>query len=488
MNRVTPGERVNHFIHGEEVPSQSAKTFVSVDPSTGEALAEVALGDADDVDRAVASASEAFTGDWAKVTPSDRAAALRRVGEIIHQRAEEIAAIESRDSGKPIAQARAEIHGSAEGFVYYASHAENPRGDVYPAEPEHFLYSSRVPYGVVAAISPWNYPFHIASHKVAPALAAGNTVVLKPAEQSPMSAMALAHAVLDAGIPPGVLNVVQGEGAGAGAALVAHRDVPKISFTGSTGTGRAILRSATDRIKSVHLELGGKSPNIVFADADLDQAIAGSLFTAFKNSGQICTSGARLLVQRSIASEFTEMLLARAGELVVGDPLEPHTQMGPLISAEQRGRVASYIEGGISEGAQLSLGGSVQESAGFFVEPTVFTGVEPGMRIAQEEIFGPVLSILEFDDEQEAIDIANGVMYGLAAAVWTKDLGCAFRVAESIEAGIIWTNCTQYHPVYVPYEGHKVSGLGEDQGHEAVREFTRLKVHMLNFGPGRKGW
>ena len=489
MAHMTLEGPVNHFIHGEEAPSSSGGTFVSIDPSTEEGLAEVAMGTAEDVDRAVASAAATFAaGAWSKANPEYRAAAMRRVGEIIHQRADEIAVLESRDSGRPIAQALSEIHDAAESFIYYAGHAMAPLGEVYPAERGHFLYSVRVPYGVVAAIVPWNYPFHIAAHKVAPVLAAGNTMVLKTAEESPLSAMALARAVADAGIPPGVLNVVHGDGPVTGAALVAHPDVPKITFTGSSATGKLILRSAADGIKNVNLELGGKSPNIVFADANMDQAIAGSLFTSFKNSGQICTSGSRLLVQRSIAEEFTQKLVARAGRLVVGHPAKPETQMGPLISARQRARVVGYIESGVRAGAQIALGGEPNESMGYYVNPTIFTDVGPQMQIAQEEIFGPVLSVLTFEDEEEAIEIANGVMYGLASSIWTQDLGRAFRMAEDIQAGIVWTNCTQYMPVYVPRRGHKSSGLGEDYGLAAMREFTMLKTHGLNFGSSSTQW
>jgi len=311
------------------------------------------------------------------------------------------------------------------------------------------------------------------------------------AEQTPLSTAYLARLTLEAGIPAGVFNVVHGDGPTTGASLVAHPHVPKLTFTGSTAVGQAILRSAADHVKSVHLELGGKTPNIVFEDADLEQAIAGSIFTAFYNTGQICTSGSRILVQRKDADRFIDAIVTHAAAIRVGAPSEATTQLGPLISAEQHERVTGYIAEGKRAGARLVLGGgraSVPVSGGYYVEPTVFVDVKPEMRIAQEEIFGPVLSVLTFEDEDEAIQIANNVMYGLAATVWTNDLRRAFRIAERLDAGIIWTNCPHYLPVNVPYEGHKLSGLGEDLGVEALNTFTHLKTHCINFGGGKFNW
>ncbi len=312
------------------------------------------------------------------------------------------------------------------------------------------------------------------------------------AEQTPLSTAELGRLTLEAGMPAGVFNVVHGDGPTTGAALVAHPHVPKLTFTGSTVTGQAILRSAADHIKSVHLELGGKTPSIVFGDADLDQAISGSLFTAFYNTGQICTSGSRLLVQRNKADEIIEAFVERAKGIKVGDPADGASQLGPLISEEQYQRVTGYIEEGRRGGARLALGGGRPSvpvaDDGYYVEPTIFVDVTPDMRIAKEEIFGPVLSVLTFEDEDEAIRIANDVMYGLAATVWTTDLGRAFRVADKIDAGIIWTNCPHYLPVNVPYEGHKMSGLGEDLGVEALQTFTHLKTHCINFNGGKMAW
>ncbi len=480
-----------HFIDGEETPSASGRTFAAVDPSSADEIGRVAFGEAEDVDRAVQSGKRAFeSGVWSKAAPGERARIMRRLADLIRENADRIGRIELVDTGKPIAQATGEVVLAADFLTYFAGHAELPNGRTHPADAGYFVYSVREPYGVVGAISPWNYPFLLAAWKTAPALAAGNSVVLKMAEQSPLSTSELAKLTIEAGMPPGVFNVVHGDGPTTGAALVAHPDVPKLTFTGSTATGQAILRSAAEHIKSVHLELGGKTPNLVFADADLDQAIAGSLFTAFYNTGQICTSGSRLLVQKSNADDVIEAFVERARNIKVGDPADPGTQLGPLISDEQYARVTGYIEEGKRGGAKVALGGSPSRAnaGGYFVEPTIFVDVTPDMRIANEEIFGPVLSVLTFEDEEEAIRIANGVMYGLAATVWTTDLGRAFRVAEKIDAGIIWTNCPHYLPVNVPYEGHKMSGLGEDLGIEALSEFTHLKTHCLNFGGGKMAW
>jgi acyl-CoA reductase-like NAD-dependent aldehyde dehydrogenase len=482
---------VHHMIGGKEVPSRSGRTFASIDPSTGQELAQVAFGEWDDVDAAVRSARGAYEHRvWAGMAPGERARVMRRIGDLIRDKADEIGAVESSDTGKPLGQATAEVAIAADFFTYFATLAEQPDGRTYPVDAGYFVYSRREPYGVVGAISPWNYPFLLACWKTAPALAVGNSVVLKMAEQSPLSTSHLARIVLEAGMPEGVFNVVHGDGPTTGAALVAHPQVPKLTFTGSTAVGKEILKVSSQFVKSVHLELGGKTPNIIFADADRDQAIAGSLFTSFYNTGQICTSGTRLLVQKSMKDEIVDQFVERARKIRVGDPAHPETQLGPLISHEQMERVAGYIEEGKRGGAKLALGGNrvASGAGGYFIEPTVFTDVTPSMRIAQEEIFGPVLSVMTFTDEEEAVRVANDVLYGLAATVWTTDLGRAFRMSERLEAGIIWTNCPHYLPVNVPYEGHKMSGLGEDLGIEALNTFTHLKTHCINFGGSKMGW
>lgn len=485
-------QSVNHFIGGDEVRSASGGTFGVFEPSTGERIAEVAFGEAEDIDQAVKVARATFeSGAWSKINPAQRARHLRRLAEVILEHQDELGAIESRDTGKPLANATAEIALGAEVFSFYAGLAELPDGKTHPADAGHFVYSRREPYGVVGSISPWNFPFLLACQKTGPALAAGNCVVLKMAEQSPLSTARLAQLTAEAGIPDGVFNVVHGDGPTTGAALVAHPDVPKLTFTGSSETGKVILRSAADNIKSVLLELGGKTPNLIFGDADLDQAISGSLFTAFYNSGQICTSGSRLLVQKQDSNRVIDAFVDRARAIRVGRPEDSGTQLGPLISEEQHARVSGYIEEGQRGGAKLALGGgrsSVVIEGGYYVEPTIFTGVTPDMRIAKEEIFGPVLSVMTFEDEDEALAIANDVMYGLSATVWTTDLGRAFRMAERIDAGIIWTNSPHYLPINVPYEGHKVSGLGEDLGVEAMNTFSQLKTHVVNFDGASLDW
>lgn len=480
---------VAHFIDGQEVPSASGRTFSSINPATGDELAEIALGDATDVDRAVTAAAAAHErGEWTRLGPTERVRILRKLGELLREASPRIGAIESSDTGKPINQAISEARIAADYITYFAGHAQLPDGATYPADRGYFVYSRREPYGVVGAISPWNYPLLLATSKIAPALGTGNCVVLKVSEEAPLSVSELARLSQEAGLPDGVLNVVHGDAA-TGAALVAHPKVPKITFTGSTRTGQAILRASADQVKSVHLELGGKSPNIVFADADFDDAISGSLFTAFYNAGQVCTSGSRLLVHEDVADHFTSALIERARAIQLGDPRDPGTEMGPLISRRHFSRVHEFIQAGRREGARIVSGGRPLDlGAGNFIEPTIFVEVEPSMRLAQEEIFGPVLSVMTFKDEEDAVRLANGVMYGLAATVWTSDLGRAFRMAERLHAGIVWTNCPHYRQVHVPWEGHKMSGLGEDLGIEALNTFTVRKTHCIEYGGAKSQW
>lgn len=442
----------------------------------------VSRGEQDDVDRAVVAAREAFeSGEWTRCAPETRSQAMRRLAGAIRENIDSLSEIESTDSGKPISQARDEIEAGAGFFEHFSALATLPNGKVYPTAAGYFAYSVREPYGVVGAIAPWNFPFLLACWKTAPALAVGNSVVLKMAEQTPLSAHHLGRLAAEAGLPTGVFNVVNGDGE-TGAALVRHPDVPKITFTGSTAVGQEIMRSSADRLKSVHLELGGKTPNIVFDDADFEAALAGSVFTGFHNTGQICTSGSRLLVHESISREFIAALVESVRSLEMGDPSSPATRLGPVVSKEHLQRIGAYVELGKAAGARVATGGRQVQGPGYFMEPTVFTDVTPEMRIAQEEIFGPVLSVLTFKSEDEAIALANGVTYGLAATLWTSDIARAHRVAERIDAGIIWTNCPHFLPLQVPYEGHKMSGIGEDLGVESVQEFTQLKSHLMAFG------
>lgn len=486
-------QTVLHIIDGQEVPSASGRTFESINPATGVAWATVAFGEAEDVNRAVASAWRAYeSGVWSQMPADERGQRMRRVASLIEARADELAILESMDNGKPLSAAKGDILGAASLFEYFSQLPEHVFGKTYPDNQGYFTYSRREPYGVVAAIAPWNFPFMLAAWKTAAPLAVGNSVIIKMAEQTPVTTTKFAQICLEAGIPAGVVNVVHGDGPTTGAALVAHPRVPKITFTGSTEVGRAILRSSADHIKSVHLELGGKSPNIVFADADLEQAMAGSLFTSFFNSGQICTTGSRMLVAEEIADEFMERFAQRASEVIVGDPMQASTQLGPLISATQLQRVQEYIDVGKEAGAAIQLGGDQPVIPGFekgyFVNPTIFHAVRPEMRIAQEEIFGPVLAVMTFANEEEALQLANNTIYGLAATLWTSDLARAFRMADKLDAGIIWTNCPHYLRWNVPYEGHRTSGQGEDLGLESIQTFTKLKVNYINYGGGKLDW
>jgi aldehyde dehydrogenase (NAD+) len=472
------------FIGGEWQDAASGKTFDSVNPSTGEVLAQVAEGDAADVDRSVAAAREAFDhGPWPTMDGRARGKVLYRMAELMEARADELARMETMDNGKPMREARMfDVEGSIECLRYYAGWADKIEGEVISVPGAVLNYTRREPVGVCGQIIPWNYPLQMATWKIAPALACGNTVVLKPAEQTPMTALELARIGAEAGLPAGVLNVITGFGESAGAALVRHPDVDKIAFTGSTPVGKLIQREAANTLKRVSLELGGKSPNIVLADADLDAAVRGAVSAIYYNTGQACTAGSRLLVEESVRDEFLDKLIQRAQGMKPGDPLDPKCRMGPLVSDEQLQRVMGYIEKGKAEGAELLTGGDRPDRPGFFLNPTVFGGVKSEMTIAREEIFGPVLAVSSFRDLDEAVAMGNDTEFGLAAAVWTKDVKKAHRVAHAIRAGTVWIN--MYHTLDTgsPFGGYKQSGYGRELGKHALDLYTQIKSVWVNLG------
>ena len=467
------------FINNEWTDAAARGTLATYFPATGERITEVAAADKTDVDRAVRAARAAFHHpQWRNMDAADRGVLLWRMADLLEARQQELIRIEVVDNGKPLREAQIDLREAIDAFRYYAGWTTKLQGDTIPVRGNVLNYTLREPVGVVGAIIPWNFPLLMAAWKVAPALACGNTVVLKPAEQTPLSALELAAIALDAGLPPGVLNVVNGTGEVAGAALVEHPDVDKIAFTGSTQVGKIIMRTAAETLKKVSLELGGKSPNIVFDDADVDAAVRGSFAAIYYNNGQCCTAGSRLLVHNSVADQVIEKIAERAKKMMPGDPLDPKTRMSPVISQEQLDRVLSYIEAGKREGAQLVTGGnraSYDGGDGYWVEPTIFDRVKPEHTIAQEEIFGPVLAAVRFDDEEEAIDIANRTIYGLAAGIWTRDIKRAHRVAKKLEAGTVWINT--YHPLDAasPFGGYKQSGYGRELGAYALDLYTQIK-------------
>jgi acyl-CoA reductase-like NAD-dependent aldehyde dehydrogenase len=476
---LTDPLRKQLFINGEWSDAAGGKTIDVVNPATEEVIASVASADESDVDRAVAAARAALDGPWGALAARDRGRLLWKLGEALFGRADEIARLETLHNGKPIFESRQiEIPAAAECLQYYAGWADKIHGETIPVRGNFLAYTLREPVGVVAAIVPWNFPLLLAIWKVAPALACGNTVILKPASQTPLTALALAEIAREAGIPPGVLNVVTGPGSSVGRMIVAHPGIDKIAFTGDTSTGKEIMRGSADTLKRITLELGGKSPNIVFPDADLDAAVRGATTGIFYGKGEVCAAGSRLLVDKSIEEEFVEKVAARARKMAPGDPLDPKTRLGAIASKKQLENNLRYIDIAKKEGATLLAGGAradIGTGKGYFLQPTVFAGVTPEMTIAREEIFGPVLATIEFGDVEEAIARANQSPYGLAAAVWTRDIKKAHYVARKLQAGTVWINTYNVYDTAAPFGGYKQSGFGREMSLHALEHYTQVK-------------
>jgi betaine-aldehyde dehydrogenase len=477
------------YIDGRFVGAKSGKTFEVYDPSTEDAIATVPAGSAADVDLAARAASKAFYDGWKTVTAQERGRILLRLADRVRARRAELAELETRNTGKPIAESEYDMDDTATCFEYYGGLATKINGEVLPVPADAVAFAMREPMGVAGQIIPWNYPLMMAAWKIAPALAAGCTVVLKPAEQTPLSILELAKDFEAVGLAPGVVNIVTGDGPGAGAPIVAHPAIRKIAFTGSAEVGKTIMRSAADQLKRVSLELGGKSPNIFFSDADFENAVDGALFGTFINQGEVCSAGSRVLVQRDIYKKFVDAAAAKAKTIKLGPGMDRDNKMGPLVSAEQRDRVANYLQVGRGE-AKVAVGGGKpkQFDKGWYIEPTIFYDVDNSARIAQEEIFGPVMSVIPFSDEAEAVRIANDTQYGLAAAVWTRDIFKAFRVVKSLEAGIVWVNHMQPTFVEAPWGGYKASGFGRELGHWGVEEYLETKQVFINLDEKPIGW
>lgn len=468
------------LIGGRWVPAISGKTFETVNPATERVLAHVAEGDKADVDEAVKAARAAFDGPWSRTSPQERAKLLRKFADLMESNADELAELETLDNGMTFGLAQAFVTQAVESVHYFAGATQHISGHTQPSASNMFNYTLREPIGVCGAIIPWNGPILMAIWKIAPALAAGNTVILKPAEQTPLTALRLGELAIEAGLPDGVLNIVTGFGAGAGASIAAHPGIDKVAFTGSTEVGKSILQASVGNLKRVSLELGGKSPNIVFPDADLEKAVPTSLFAFSILSGQSCVAGTRLFVQRDFKDEFVEQLTKHAASIKVGDPFDPQTTMGPISTKEQFDRVRSYLAVGKEEGASVRVGGDRIGKTGYFVQPTIFDDVTNDMRIAREEIFGPVVSVIPFTDEYDAVLQGNDTQYGLGAAVWTRDVNRAHTVARQIKAGMVWINNYMTTDPTMPFGGYKQSGIGRECGPNWYHQYTEEKAVFLS--------
>ncbi len=472
-------EQKRLLINNEWRAAASGETMEVVNPATEEVIASVASAAKADLDAAVEAARTALNGPWGKLSARERGRLVRRLADRLMEKVDDVARLETLHNGKPISESRnIEVPAAAECFEYYGGWADKIMGETIPVKGNHLTYTLREPIGVVAAIVPWNFPLLLAAWKVAPALACGNTVILKPASQTPLTAIALGEIAVEVGLPPGVLNVLTGPGSKLGQAIVEHPGIDKIAFTGDTTTGKAIMRSAADTLKKITLELGGKSPNIVLPDADIDAAIRGATIGIFYGKGEVCAAGSRLLVDRSIKHEFVDKLAARTKKMVPSDPMDPKTRFGAVASKKQLETVLRYIDSGRKEGAALVAGGEradIGTGKGYFVQPTVFADVRPEMTIAREEIFGPVLATIEFADIDEAIARANDSPYGLAAGVWTRDIKKAHYIARRLQAGTVWVNTYNVYDTAAPFGGYKQSGFGREMSAHAIEHYTQIK-------------
>jgi acyl-CoA reductase-like NAD-dependent aldehyde dehydrogenase len=482
------------MIDGQWIDAESGKTFTTPNPSTGETLAEVAEADKADIDKAVDAARRAFEGKWSKISARDRGRMLYKLSQLIEEHASELAALETADNGKPIKESTyVDLPQVAENFEYFAGWATKIEGETIPVPGQMFNYTLREPVGVCGQIIPWNFPLLMAAWKLAPALAAGNTVVLKPAEQTPVNAMELGKLIQEAGFPDGVVNIVPGYGETAGAALASHPGIDKVAFTGSTEVGKLVAKAAADNLTKVSLELGGKAPNIVFADADIEQAVSGAMMGIFFNQGQVCCAGSRLFVEEKVKDQFIERLKEKSGNIVVGDPTNMATNMGPQVSEEQLNRIQGYCDLAQTEGATVVAGGVSPKlegafGKGYFFQPTIFSDVKNQMRVAQEEIFGPVVSVITFKDEDDLIKQANNTIYGLSAGIWTRDITRAHRFAKEIHAGVIWINTYNMFNAASPFGGFKQSGYGREMGKHALEMYTHVKSVWVDLSGKPIGW
>ncbi len=465
------------LIGGKWMPAKSGKTFETINPSNEEVLALIAEGDKADIDEAVKAARKAFEeGAWPSMGPHQRARLMLKIAELIDAHTDELAELETLDNGKPLTFSKAfDVPAAAETFRYYAGWVTKLYGETNPSDPAFFNYTLREPVGVCGQIIPWNFPLLMAAWKLGPALACGNTVILKPAEQTPLTALRLGELMMEAGLPAGVVNVITGFGPGAGSSIAEHPAIDKVAFTGSTEVGKIILKASAGNLKKVSLELGGKAPNIIFPDADLDQAVPTSMMGVYFNSGQVCCAGTRIFVQRDRYDEVVEKFANFSKGVSVGDPFDQKNVIGPVVSQEQFDRVKGYLDIGKKEGAKVSAGGETYGEKGYFVKPTLFSGVNNNMQIAREEIFGPVGAAISFKDENDAVLQGNDTDYGLSAAVWTRDISRAHKVARSLKAGTVWVNCYNQLDPISPFGGYKQSGFGRELGKYAIDLYTQIK-------------